>query len=141
MTLYLDTSVLVAALTAEADTGRIQAWLTAQDADDLAISDWLVTEFSSALSTKLRTGQIETGHRARALAAFAQLCAESVATLPVSGGQFRTAARFADQHALGLRAGDALHLAICAEHGATLCTLDQRLADAGPAVGVPTLLV
>lgn len=141
MTLYLETSVLFAALTAEADTGRVQAWLTAQDADDLAISDWLATEFSSALSTKLRTGQIETRHRARALAAFAQLCAESFAVLPVSGGQFRTAARFADQHVLGLRAGDALHLAICAEHGATLCTLDQHLADAGPAVGVPTLLV
>ena len=25
--------------------------------------------------------------------------------------------------ALGLRAADALHLAICADHGATLCTL------------------
>ena len=52
--------------------------------------------------------------------------------LLVSGLQFRTAARFADQHMLGLRAGDALHLAICADHGATLCTLDRRLSEAGP---------
>jgi uncharacterized protein len=55
--------------------------------------------------------------------------------------QFRTAARFADQHALGLRAGDALHLAICADHGATLCTLDRRLSEAGPALGVKTILL
>ena len=42
------------------------------------------------------------------------------------------------RHAIGLRAGDALHLAICADHGATLCTLDRRLGDAGPLVGVRT---
>jgi len=61
--------------------------------------------------------------------------------LQVSGLQFRTAARFAGQHALGLRAGDALHLAICADHGATLCTLDHRLSEAGPTLGVKTMLL
>jgi predicted nucleic acid-binding protein len=40
-----------------------------------------------------------------------------------------------------LRAGDALHLAICATHGATLCTLDQRLSDAGSALGVEAMLL
>jgi hypothetical protein len=38
--LYLDTSVLVSALTNEADTGAVQDWLAAQVARDLAISDW-----------------------------------------------------------------------------------------------------
>ena len=52
----------------------------------------------------------------------------------------RTAARFADQHALGLRAADALHLAVCADLGATLCTLDRRLHEAGPPLGVSTLM-
>jgi hypothetical protein len=47
-----------------------------------------------------------------------RLSVDSFTILHVSGLQFRTAARFADQHALGLRAGDALHLAICADHGA-----------------------
>jgi len=37
------------------------------------------------------------------------------------------------------RAADALHLAICADHGATLCTLDRRLGEAGPALGVKTM--
>ena len=40
-----------------------------------------------------------------------------------------------------MRAGDALHLAICADHGATLCTLDRRLAEAGPALGVKATLL
>ena len=141
MILYLDTSVLVAALTHEAETERMQRWLGDQDPELLAISDWVTAEFSSALSIKLRSGQIETQHRADALAVFTTMSAETFIRLPISGAQFRTAARFADQHALGLGAGDALHLAICADHGATLCTLDRRLGGAGPGLAVKTTLL
>lgn len=118
----------------------MQDWLAAQEPGSLAISDWVITEFSSALSIKLRSGQIALSHRAEALAMFTRLCADSFTILPISGAQFRAAARYADQLALGLRAGDGLHLAICADQGATLHTLDRRLADAGPALGVKTIL-
>ncbi len=138
MTLYLDTSVLVAALTNKTKTGRLQTWLGAQDPETLAISPWVITEFSSALALRLRAGQITPGHRAAVLAAFTRLIADSLTALPVAAEAFRTAARFTDQAALNLCAGDALHLAVCAAQGATLCTLDRRLAAAGPAVGVAT---
>jgi len=138
LTAYVDTSVLVAALTAEVKTPDVQTWLAAQSAGELVISDWVSTEFSSALSLKLRTGQITVKQRADALALFNQFRTESLVLLPVSPLHFRMAAQMADNHALGLRAGDALHLAVAADVGAILVTLDQTQAAAGEALGVPT---
>ncbi|HWL67585.1 MAG TPA: type II toxin-antitoxin system VapC family toxin [Geminicoccus sp.] len=90
------------------------------------------------MAIKLRTGQVSLDQRAAALATFNQLIPDSFTVLPVTAGAFPVAATFVDQHLLGLRAGDALHLAVASAHGATVHTLDHRLAEAGPAVGVPT---
>ena len=140
MTLYLDTSVLVSALTNEPDSDRILGWLEEQS-DALTISDWVTAEFSSALSIKLTTGQMGVADRADALRLFASWRTDVLTSLPVSGSHFHTAARFADQYLLGLRAADALHLAIVADAGATLCTRDRRQSEAGLSLGVSTALL
>ncbi|HUB12437.1 MAG TPA: type II toxin-antitoxin system VapC family toxin [Acetobacteraceae bacterium] len=116
----------------------MQAWLAAQPPDDLAIGDWGITEFFSALSIKPRTGQIAAARRAAAPAQFARLRAQNVTTVPVVREQFLAAARLADRHEVGLRAGDALSLTVCADLGAVPCTLDRRLAEAAREIGVET---
>jgi len=72
----------------------------------LAISDWVTTEFSAALSIKVRMGAIDAIERAEVLSAFEGLAALSLRVLPVESAQFRLAARLANQSALGLRAGE-----------------------------------
>jgi predicted nucleic acid-binding protein len=124
-------SVVVSALTNEPTTPHTIAWLDAHSDTGFAVSDWVITEFSSALSIKLRVGKLDLSARALALKTFAGLRATSFAHLTFGSGEFLAAANFADNHTLSLRCGDALHLAICAAHGATLRTLDDRQSAAG----------
>ena len=120
----------------EPPTIDVQRLLEAHATDDLFVSDWVTAEVSSALSIKLRRGDIDLGERASALAAFHRMCDETLAVLPVASAHFQTAAHFCDRHDLSLRSPDALHLAICADHGLSLATLDRRLRDAALALGV-----
>lgn len=138
---YLDTSILVAAFTREPRTEDMQDWLAAQDADSLCISDWVLTEFSAALSMKVRMEILTPRERANVLGAFAALRESSLSTLPVSTIDYHTAAHFADDHAFGLRAGDALHLAIAYNHGVELCSLDKTLVAAAEPMGVNATLL
>jgi predicted nucleic acid-binding protein len=127
---------VVTALTPEPATARVQAWFEDHGGESLLVSDWVVSEVSSALAFKLRAGSLDLSLRAAALGAFARMIEDVLVVLPVGTPHFQAAAKFADRHELGLRAPDALHLAVCADHGATLVTLDRRLLAAAPHLGV-----
>lgn len=99
------------------------------------ISSWLTTEVSSALSSKVRIGTLTQSRRAIALGAYQRMFLDNHIVLTVTADHFHQAARYADRHDLGLRAGDALHLAVAAEHRATLFTLDRRLYAAAQSLG------
>ena len=139
---YLDTSVLVAAYVREEHTERVLGWLSRNGAAGAnAISEWTITEVASAMSIKLRTGQIAIEGRNAALNDIMVMVEELLITLPIHGEHFRSATMFVKQYTTGLRAGDALHLAVASSNAATLCTLDRRMASAAELLGVSALLL
>lgn len=126
--IYVDTSVIVALLTVEPRTQDVTTWYAALG-DTPTASDWLLTEFSSALSIKLRTGQINEANAKRVHKEFELLAGGGLRIVPVSRSAFERAAKMARLHDRGLRAGDSLHLAVALELEAShMATLDRTMA-------------
>ncbi len=141
MRLYVDTSVWVTIFALERDTERATLWLEDHSQDEIIISPWVRTEFASALSLKIRTRQIGENERTGAASRFAAATEMNLRESQILSIDFTIAARWCALHETGLRAGDALHLAIASRNEVTLCTLDKRLHEAGKMLGVQTLLV
>ncbi|WEK45356.1 MAG: type II toxin-antitoxin system VapC family toxin [Candidatus Andeanibacterium colombiense] len=133
---YLDASAVVCALVREPAANRVRAWLGVQDPGALAISPWVATEVASALSMKIRTGDLSLQQRAEALSEWQFFRDESLIELSIERDTFEKAADFVGRAELSLRAGDALHLAICAANACSLVTLDERMAKAALELGV-----
>jgi predicted nucleic acid-binding protein len=139
--LYLDTSLVVSLIAVEPSTSAAQQWLGEQGEDELVISDWVVTEASSALSMIQRVTGLDEQARSRAERNLQALTAAVLGNVPVTRQAFRTAATTAGRADLSLRAGDALHLAVAAEHGARVATRDARQAEAGNRLGLDVFLL
>jgi len=135
--IYLDASLVVALLVQEAHSDGAVAWFKGQAIGSLFISGWTVTEVSSALALKVRTHALSLEGRAAVLTAWNGLRDGSLLTLAIADEHFEQAAQIADRYDLGLRGGDALHLAVARDAGCRLATLDKRMATAALQLGVP----
>lgn len=140
MTIYFDTSVLVALLTHEARSAEVRS-LISDRSEPFATSNWVLAEFSAALSMKLRGRSITEDERTTSEREFRKLLRESLIKIIVRNRHFLEAAALAGRSSSGLRAGDALHLAIAADHGAIVCTLDKAMARAGKDLDLPVELI
>lgn len=132
MTLCLDASVIVALFVPES---RTQDALVGVAGSTLVVSDLAIAEFSSALSRRTRTGQLSAADVASLFLAFDAWIASTVQreSLEASGGP--NANTLVRRLELGLRAPDALNIAIAQRCSATLFTFDQKMATAARAVG------
>jgi len=139
---YLDTSVIVAALVNEEASERASAFLwEAVNTTRVVVSDWTLTEFSSAIALKIRTGQLNSDYQAEIQSVFDGLVTETFELIPVERRHFLLAAKLAAQRNVNLRASDALHLAISEETRTELVTLDRRMAEAGAALEIAARLI
>jgi predicted nucleic acid-binding protein len=136
--IYVDTSVLVPVVTPEATSAIVDRWFTGSEAGTLVTSSWTKVEFASAIGNKIRRKELSEVQGRAALAVFEASVLSSLRVVEVEHGDFRLAQTLIARFELGLRAGDALHLAAAQRIGAAaLASLDQRFAHAAQVLGLP----
>lgn len=136
---YVDTSALVPMFLHEPSTGMIHAWIESANRS-LAISDWSVVEFVSAVSIKVRRGHAEPSVAKLANAELRDFAVKHCTVLSPRPEEFRRAAELCSEVAANLRGGDALHLAIAeaSKVDAILC-LDEAMCEQARALRIKVI--
>ncbi len=138
--IYLDTSVVVPLFVPETGTSRVLAWrnaLTSPDIGELAMSSWAVCEFTSAIGIKVRNRDITAGQGETVRGMLESLLLPKLAIVEATPTDFRLAEIMLREFSLGLRAGDALHLAIASRCEAReFVSLDRTLCKIADAFGL-----
>jgi predicted nucleic acid-binding protein len=134
--IYLDTSAVVPLFVRESASDAVDAWLESCS-ESLVSSDWLTTEFASALSIKVRRGELNATQASAVWKDFGDFCASGLRLLPVGRSAFAEAAKLTRDAGSGLRAGDSLHMAVALDAGVkALATADEVLARNATAKGL-----
>jgi predicted nucleic acid-binding protein len=136
--LYFDTSFLAPLVVLEEASVRVTEFMGRLPAEPLTVSQWTRVELSSVLGLRVRMGRLKPKEAIDADAQFEATIERSFTTLLPTADDFRRAREFLQKHKLGLRAGDALHLAIASNHRAeTIYSLDKTMLKAGRSLGLP----
>ena len=136
--LYLDTAVVLTLFVGERTSAAVESWL-ARRPQPLAFSDWGLTECASALGIKCRRRELDAETAARAFAAIAAFARQSCERIVCAAQHQAEAQAMLGRFDLNLRAGDALHLAMCGHAGATLVAYDTLLLAAASTLGIKAL--
>ena len=136
--LYFDTSFLVPLILEEPTSGKIERLLRSRHNEEIAVSHWTRVEFSSLLAREVRMGGLNAKDATAADMELEAVIDESFVVLLPSANDFDVAKEFLQRYRSGLRAGDALHLAIASNNNArTIYSLDRTLLQAGRKLGLP----
>jgi len=135
LSIYTDTSVIVSFFIRDDHAEAARRW--ARTHPRVAISDWTATEFSSALSHKVRLDLLTGPERMAAERAFDRWASRGL-VLGVAKERFHDARALMQAHAR-LRGPDALHLAVARHEGLPLATLDEDMRDVAVAEGMEVI--
>jgi hypothetical protein len=137
--IYIDTSALVPAFIREPKSEAMLAWLETSG-QRLIVSEWAITEFSSAAAIKVRTGEIAPALAKQARTRFLEFAENHCSIAVPQRAEFRRAAELAGDLNLKLQAGDALHLAIAeASEAEEILCLDETMAASAKTMGLNVL--
>ncbi len=124
---YIDSSVWIAVLTNEPSSETLTQWLATENGQ-LMTSFWTQTELASALGIKARRKELTQEQVTHILQEFFVWVQDDVEMLPANEADFALATHLCARIESGIRAGDALHLAIAHHHGAThIASLDLNM--------------
>lgn len=133
--IYLDTSFIVPRYIEEASSETLELFLSSYKGD-IAISYWTYVEFSSMLARRLRMKEIDESDMSQIMAMFEHDMRLSFQLLVPHIDDYELASYFLQKPLTGLRAGDALHLAIAHHAQVKLYTLDKLLIQAAQELNV-----
>lgn len=136
--LYFDTSFVVPLLRPERNSIEVSAFFSELKSETPAISQWTRVEVFSALAREVRVSALSVEDANEAIVQFDDMVRRAFTMLLADQPDFETAAHYVGRFETGLRAGDALHLAIAANRSASaIYTLDKGLVSAGKILGLP----
>ena len=139
--IYFDTSFLAPLILPESTSDKVTAFVRALSIEEQVASHWTTLEFSSLVSRKVRMGDLDVEGAASADIRFEAMMEEFFAVFLPTRDDFDLAKRYLMKFETGLRAADALHLAVASNHHATaIYTLDKRLITAGKMLGLPAAM-
>jgi len=137
---YLDTCVLAAYYCPEplsVAVGKALRHVTLP-----ATSRLVACELSSALSQKVRSGELSRSSAGAVLAQFKKHLRDGhFRSVEIGPREYDLAEEWLNSFSTPLRALDALHLAVAASHGLALLTTDKALAVAAKSLGVQSKLI
>lgn len=137
---YADSSCLVAMVAVESRTADVVQWLADHAPSAICSADWCLTEVASALSIKVRTGQLSRRLADAAWSEFENACNGLLTLVTVDSSDFVAAAQLCRLVDSDLRAGDGLHLAVARRlQCKVMWSLDRNLNLNARANGMKTV--
>ena len=138
----MDTCLLVSLFHDDRGYPAAEAWLTQVKDRDLWISHWVLLEFASATALRQRRGELVISRIEALQEALEHFRNERLGMVEPRGDDFLLARAWVQELSKsGLRAADALHLAVAHRHGLTLVSADRTLVTAARQLQIRAELV
>lgn len=133
MILYLDASALLPLVIQETNTSRAHELLRG---NILVISDFALAEFSSGVARRVRLSEINDSGASVVFAALDAWMSNAARRESLTTGDVRVAISLLRRLDLGLRAPDAVNIAITQRCEAQLLTFDEKMARSARSLGI-----